>query len=45
MNIKKLTTEQLEAIKHAMMNGINLVVEHTLFEIEQELQKRKKQKS
>jgi hypothetical protein len=41
MNISELTTEQLESLKHAMMNGINLVIEHTLFEIEDELQKRK----
>ena len=41
MNIQELTTAQLEGLKHAMMNGINLVIEHTLFEIEEELQKRK----
>jgi hypothetical protein len=41
MDIDKLTTEQLESLKHAMMNGINLAIEHTLFEIENELQKRK----
>lgn len=41
MNIKELTTSQLEALKHAMMNGINLVVEHTLFEIERETSKKK----
>lgn len=41
MKITELKTEQLEALKHAIMNGINLVFTHTLFEIEEELKKRK----
>jgi hypothetical protein len=41
MDISELTTPQLEGLKHAIMNGVSLIIEHTLPEIEEELQKRK----